>query len=323
MKVNFYFASFIACFLVINAFAQKKQNVYFLKDNGKYVNNSDSADFTRIVQEPDSGSVLYNVLDYYPNGNLKMLGKSSTIDPIKLEGMAVSYYPNKKKKQVASYQKGLFAGIVYDYYPNGKLYRSVEFEQVETNPNFLSAETIKNVFDSTGTVLVKDGNGHYPVFDDAYKEILEEGNIKNGKRDSVWKGYKNQKNIYSEEYSNGKFIKGNHTDENRNDIIYMVKEALPTFKGGESAFGQFLSRTVHYPVGAKERNAQGKVMLNFVVEKDGTLSEIKVLKSVDPDLDREALRAIRQSPKWNPGLKNGVPVRVNYTMPLSFTLSGG
>lgn len=97
MKSKFYYAVFIACFLVINSFAQKKQNVYFLKDNGKYVTERDSADYTRIVQEPDSGSKLYNVVEYYPNGNPKMIAKSSAVDLIKLEGQTISFYQNKNK----------------------------------------------------------------------------------------------------------------------------------------------------------------------------------------------------------------------------------
>lgn len=99
MKSKLYFASFITCFLCLNSFAQR-QNIYLLKNNGRYVTERDSADYTRIVREPDSGTVLYNVLEYYLDGNPKLIGKSSEVDPIKLEGMTISYYPNKIKNEL-------------------------------------------------------------------------------------------------------------------------------------------------------------------------------------------------------------------------------
>ena len=328
MKLKFYYASFIALFLVLQSFAQKKQNVYFLKNDGREVKLKDSADFIRIVQEPDSGSVLYNVLEYYKNGKPKLVGKSSTVDPIKLEGMMLSYYSNTKRKRVANYNKGKISGVVYDYYPNGKLYRSMDYQSsvqgVEGTggaPNFMAGENIQNVYDSTGVEIVKDGNGHYPIFDNDYKYVEEEGDVKNGKRNGIWKGTLNKSKIFfTEEYADGKFIKGTNTDESGNTKNYTVKEALPTFKGGERAFGNYLSQNIRYPPGARDRNAQGRVILGFVIEKDGSIKDIKILQAVDPELDAEAVRVIRESPQWNPGIQHGVPVRVAYTMPINFTL---
>ena len=326
MKPKFYYASFIACFLVLNGFAQK-QNVYFLKNDGRYVDLKDSADFIRIVREPDSGSVLYNVLDYYLNGNRKMVGKSSAIEPVKLEGMALSYFPDKKKKRVANYDKGKISGAVYDYYPNGKLYRAMEFQSnvqgTGSEPHFMAGENIQSVYDSSGVEIVKDGNGHYPIFDNDFKFVEEEGDVKDGKRSGLWKGTLNKGAVaFTEEYADGKFIKGTRTDESGNTKNYTVKEALPTFKGGESAFGNYLGQNIRYPFGAKDRNVQGRVILGFVVEKDGSIKDVKILKSVDPEIDAEAVRVISQSPKWNPGIQHGVPVKVSYITPINFTLGG-
>jgi len=321
MKPKFYLASFIACFLVLNGFAQKKQNIYFMKDDGRYVNNRDSADFIRVVQEPDSGTVLYNVMEYYPSGNTKFLGKSSTIDPIKLEGTTASFYPDKKRKRVAAYEKGNILGLVYDYNPNGKQYRTLEYKPDSKKLNPESEEIVRDVYDSTGVQTVKDGNGHYVVFSNNYKTIKEEGNVKNGKREGIWKGTSNKgKTTFTEEYADGKFIKGTNTDENGHTINYTVKEALPSFKGGESGFGQYLGQSIRYPEASRNRGVQGRVILSFVVERDGSLTGIKILKSVSYDIDAEAIRVISQSPKWNPGVQHGIPVKVAYTMPINFAL---
>ncbi len=322
MQPKFYLASFIACFFVLNGFAQK-QNVYFLKNDGRYVDKKDSADYIRIVREPDSGTVLYNVLDYYKNGKPKLIGKTSTVNPIKLEGMTLSYYSNTKRKRVANYNKGKISGTVYDYYPNGKLYRSMDYQSsvqgTGSEPHFMANENIQNVYDSTGVEIVKDGNGHYPIFDSDFKFVEEEGDVKDGKRNGIWKGtFNKSKILFTEEYADGKFIKGTNTDDSGNTKIYTVKEALPTFKGGESTFGNYLGQNIRYPPGARDRNAQGRVILGFVVEKDGSIKDIKILQTVDPEIDAEAVRVISQSPKWNPGIQHGVPVRVAYTTPINF-----
>lgn len=99
-------------------------------------------------------------------------------------------------------------------------------------------------------------------------------------------------------------------------------ESMPSFPGGQTALFQFLSRTIKYPVSAEEKKIQGRVIVGFVVDVDGMLTDIKVKKSVDPTLDSEAVRVIKSMPKWNPGKKGGIPVRVEYTLPVTFRLAG-
>lgn len=328
---KFCFASFISCFLVMNSFAQK-QNVYFLKDNGRYVSTKDSADFVRIIREPDSGSVLYNVLDYYPNNNIKLVAKSSAIEPVILEGMAMSYYPNKRKKQIANYAKGSLSGICYDYYPNGKLYRSVKFEahapvggynfSPRTMLNLITWENIDQVYDSLGVVTVTSGDGYYHIYNPEFTRIAEEGKVKNGKRDSIWTGFDaDGKVMYKEEFAGGNFLKGYQKGINGDTINYTIKEALPTFKGGDAEFAKFLAQTIRYPRYAMENNVQGQLIVSFVVNSDGNLSDIKILKSIDRTLDAEAISVLKRSPKWSPAIQNGLPIKANFTMPVSFSLS--
>jgi TonB family protein len=328
MQSKFYLASFIACFLCLNSFAQKKQNVYFLKDNGRYVDLKDSADYIRIIQEPDSGSVLYHVLEYYPKGNIRLIGKTTTTNPVKLQGATVSFYLNKNKKRVVTYENGAIVGQIYDYYPNGKLYRSMEYlEWPKFNPTLPPPtereEIVHGVFDSTGVQTVTDGNGHYSVFSEDYKEVEEEGELVNGKRNGTWKGNVSKTQLrFIEDYADGKFIKGISTDAAGSIKNYTVKEALPTFIGGERAFGQYLSNAIKYPLSAAQNNIQGKVILSFAVEKDGSLTDIKIISHVSKEIDAEAYRVISQSTRWNPGLQHGVPVKVSYTMPINFTIQG-
>ena len=102
-----------------------------------------------------------------------------------------------------------------------------------------------------------------------------------------------------------------------------VVEQMPQFPGGPAALMQFLSQSVKYPKEAFEKGIQGRVIANFVVEKDGSITEARIVKSVDPLLDAEALRVVGIMPKWAPGTQNGEPVRVKYTVPITFRLQGG
>lgn len=103
---------------------------------------------------------------------------------------------------------------------------------------------------------------------------------------------------------------------NDNNVYNSVDE-LPSFPGGIS---QWLSQNLQYPPIAQENGIQGTVVVQFVVEKNGSLSDVKVIRSKDPSLDNEALRVVRNMPKWKPGKLNGSPVRVSFTLPITFKL---
>jgi protein TonB len=109
-------------------------------------------------------------------------------------------------------------------------------------------------------------------------------------------------------------------EENPNQIFTAVEQA-PTFPGGDGAFGKYLGKNIRYPAIARENNVQGRVVLTFVVERDGSLTDIKVLRSLGSGTDEEAVRVLKASPKWKPGIQNGRPVRVQYSIPVNFTLA--
>ncbi len=102
--------------------------------------------------------------------------------------------------------------------------------------------------------------------------------------------------------------------------VFDVVEEMPSFPGGQGALMQFLSSNIKYPVVAQENDVQGRVIVGFVVEKDGSITDVKVMRSVDPSLDREAQRVVKAMPKWKPGKQNGSAVRVKYTVPVVFRL---
>ena len=104
--------------------------------------------------------------------------------------------------------------------------------------------------------------------------------------------------------------------------IFTVVEQMPQFPGGEAALMKYLQSHINYPPMAAENNVQGKVVVQFVVDKTGRVGEVKVVRSVDKDLDREAARVCKSLPKFTPGRQNGHPVSVWYTLPVFFKLQG-
>ena len=111
-------------------------------------------------------------------------------------------------------------------------------------------------------------------------------------------------------------------EEPKKDEIFKSVEQPPTFPGGDAALMKYLSSHLQYPTMAQENNIQGKVIVQFVVEKDGHVGDVKVVRSVDKDLDREAIRVCKSLPKFTPGRQNGQAVRVWYTLPVNFKLQG-
>ena len=102
--------------------------------------------------------------------------------------------------------------------------------------------------------------------------------------------------------------------------VFDVVEEMPHFPGGAAALQAFLSSNTKYPVVAQENGVQGRVIVSFVVERDGSITDVKVVRSVDPSLDREASRVVKSMPRWSPGKQNGSTVRVKYTVPVVFRL---
>ncbi len=109
-------------------------------------------------------------------------------------------------------------------------------------------------------------------------------------------------------------------EEEETNQIFTVVEEMPQFPGGETALMQYIAKGIKYPVIAQENGIQGRVVVSFVINKDGKVVDAQVVRGVDPSLDKEALRVIGTLPAWKPGKQRGKPVRVKYTVPVLFRL---
>lgn len=104
-------------------------------------------------------------------------------------------------------------------------------------------------------------------------------------------------------------------------MVYDMPEHMPQYPGGADAMDAFIKSNIKYPAEAKSKKIQGKVYVQFIVEKDGAISEVKVRRGAHPLLDEEAMRVISLMPNWKPGSMRGKKVRVRYTLPITFSLT--
>ena len=107
------------------------------------------------------------------------------------------------------------------------------------------------------------------------------------------------------------------------DTVYQIVEQMPQYTGGEEAMMKYVAENIKYPQAAKDKNISGRVFVSFVIEKDGSVSNVKVVRGIGGGCDEEAARVIKEMPKWKPGMQKGKPVRVNYMMPIFFKLDDG
>ena len=166
-------------------------------------------------------------------------------------------------------------------------------------------------------VTYKNGNFSFMAFENAHIGVIWNKNDK-----YMLKGIRYDQ----KERTNLKIVMDdqwqNPPSNDPNNPVFEVVEIMPEFPdGGMSGLMQFLSKNIQYPINAQKNHTQGRVTVQFVVNKDGSISEPKIIRGVDPDLDGEAIRVISLMPKWKPGMQKGQPVRVKYTVPVMFRLS--
>ena len=172
-------------------------------------------------------------------------------------------------------------------------------------------------FDSTGVQLLKDGNGYVEW---KSGDWLEKGKYVAGFKDSIWTGENLKSGTrYKEVYTDKKMLSGT-TFKGGKTYTYSEGEGMPIYPGGLKEFYKFVGKTYRYPLAAVKRGTTGRVLLSFVVEKDGSITDIKIIKDIGFGTGREAARVMRNSPNWIPGTQRGLPVRVQYTLPIVLAL---
>lgn len=199
-------------------------------------------------------------------------------------------------------------------YDQPKKKAEVKQKKVEVEPERV-VERVKSSIKFTAPVIKKD------------KEVKPDEELKTQDELMSTKTAIGTFDVKGNDDANGEILKAKeviaepeppkHEEENK---VFDIVEQQPMFPGGPAALMKYLSEHTKYPVVAQENGVQGRVTVQFVVEKDGSISDVHVLRGVDPSLDKEAVRVVKSLPRWTPGKQNGITVRVNYRVPVLFRL---
>jgi hypothetical protein len=305
-------------FQPVKAQMHKDTLVYYMKNNGRTVVNKALADYYLIILPADnsSGKTLYPINEYYPSGRSKLMGLSDSAkyNRLKFEGSCISYYANGHKKSISNYSHGVLAGDETLYYPNGSICAN-------QNYSYKNQILLIECRDSTGKILAENGNGKWLRFNDENKGI-EEGMVKDSLEDGEWKETVNDSLKYITVYNRGLVVSTSDPGKALGERVFTAVENEPQFaNGGAAGFNQFLGRTVRFPAYDREHGVAGKVITTFIVEKDGSLSNIRSVRYPDKSNAEAAENALKLSPPWTPGMQNGQTVRTQYTISFAFNFA--
>lgn len=267
--------------------------------------------YIRVVEGYYTDKKSYLFKDYYKSKKLQMIGASSDRDILRQEGQFVYYYENGNKKSSVNYSNYKKKGREFNWYEDGNI--KSELEYFEDKKGEVECK-INNYWSPQKEQKVTDGNGDYEIISEYHKES---GKVKNGLPDGIWNGKTlRSKTTFTENYENGKLISGISIDSLSIEYPYTVVNQSPIPKKGINSFYSYVAKSMHIPTEARNK-VSGKIYLTFVVDKDGTLVEPKIVKGLGYGLDENAIRLIKEAKKWNPGIVRGLPVRVLYSLPIT------
>lgn len=291
-----------------------KPTHYFL-DSLKNITTEPNSKYIRVVENYKNQEKLFLFTDYYRSGKVNMKAISTKKDKPNFQGPRIEYYENGVKKQESNYIDNNLNGKQLEWYDNGEKKSEKEISWDSENKNAIIK--IVQFWNKDKQQTVIDGNGQY---EDTNENIYEKGPIKQGKKEGVWEG-KNLKENYtfSEIYRDGKFISGISADENNNKYPYkeFTENAKP--EKGMTDFYQHIGRNYKTP---NVEGLKGKIYFTFIINKDGSVSNIRVLRDLGYGTGTEGIKAISSYKKWIPGKTRGIPSKTSFSLPISIMSSG-
>lgn len=310
------------------SYAQLYDTTYYDR-TGSYV-TKDKAVTYKIKSRIADRKNLYHLACFFADGTLASKGASLNSSGQPYHGIYAAYYKNGKKQKEGEYQPLKWdehsttpTGKWNYWHESGK--PAIEMEYIQDEATKTITERYLNAWDTTGTQIITDGQG---VYSTSWCQFVPDTNcfelkgaVENGLPHGEWLCARNGTYIsYKEQYDHGKFIKGLSYDTKGKKYVYSEHQTASEFAGGDSLMLRFLFEHVKYPRQEMENDIQGKVVVGFIVNEDGSLSDYTLLRSVSPGLDTEAMRVVMQMPNFKPATKLGQPVKTQYNLPVVFKL---
>lgn len=302
-------------------FAQQLNDKVVYLDSLFVETYKDDYKYYKIIKDYHLDKSEYLVTQYYKTGNIESQGLSTNKDFFYKNGEIISFYENGNKKEQINYVENIPNGKCEFWYENGN--KKLEGEYLSTgneNPTF----KINNYWDIDNVQKVIDGNGDYTDdqnFDNhiGNSSTISKGKVKNGFKDGIWVGSnKKEKFTFEENYQNEEFVSGSSIDENNIKHDYNVIALKPMIKGGMTTFYKFVAKNFKVPDDLK---VNGKVIVQFIIDVDGKITNLKVVKSLQKEADDEAVRVIEKFESFSPAEIRGIKVKCIYYLPISLQVN--
>lgn len=238
----------------------------------------------------------WEVMDFFRNGNIQMTGVYKDKKMSKEDGTFTFYYLDGGKRDEFVYESGEKNGPYRAWHENGQIKQAGSYYQDLEEGEWVS------YFEDGGL----DSRGIY----------------KGGAKEGTWIWYyENGQKSAEVEYASGTMISESYWNEDGTPTNAEEANRMPHFIGGEEARLKYLNENIKYPLEARISGIQGRVFVTFIVERDGSVTNVRLLRGIGGGCDEEAIRVIKNMPEWVPGTERGKPVRVQYNMPILFHLN--
>ena len=320
--------------------SQDENKKIYLDEDFKRCDSVDASYF-QLIEKIEGRQSPYWEMTYFQNGQLQSekpcMGKECELK----NGEFSEYHPNGKKKANGIYQKNRLHGLYVSWYDNGQIQSQGKYETskktgiweywYESGTPFLIEKydrvndsnnySLDSYWNKSGQKTVTNGTGHV---DSLYENPVipySTGKVKDGKKTGEWKGFNPKgRPVYIESYVNDK-VKGTSWDKNGQEYTYTEVESQPLPKRGMRTFLRFVQNNIYYPIDARKAGVEGRVFVQFVVDTDGKLTNVKTIKGIGSGCDEEAERVIARAKAWKPAIQRGRPVKVKMVLPVTFKLS--
>lgn len=276
--------------------------------------------YYRIVKDYYLDQKLYQFTQYYDSDKLESQGTSINKDLFVGKGEITTYFENGTTKSIINYDDGRKSGKCTFWYENGIKKLEGEYILIEDEKkNPMSILKVNNYWDAENTPKVIDGNGVYTDEEATEKSkkpnLTSSGPILNGFKDGNWSGSDTlNKFTFEETYKKGTLVSGVSTDANGEKHHYTIMNIKPEPKGGMNTFYGFIAKNFNQPESLK---VSGKIITSFIVDKEGKITNLKTVKSLQPEADAEAIRVLKMFDEFTPCLSRGIKINCKYSIPIT------
>lgn len=321
MKTKFILLLFFFSKFLFAQDLEKNDKIIYL-DAAFVVTDEANHVYYRIVKDYNLTKSEYSIIQYFKSGKKEGEGISTLRDFPKQKGVYIRYYENENKKSSTNYDNdGNKSGDCTFWYANGEIEFEAEFiksiSKIDGFERPISTLKINNFWNTAKVQTTIDGNGDFTdngYFDNFDDNSISNGKLINGYKDGVWSGNNSKLGItFTEDYKNGKLISGKSIDSNKLEYSYDKISVNAEGKDGIMGFYKYVGKKMVVP----ENIGKGKIVTQFTISVTGEISNLKVIRGLRDDADREAIRVISNYKDFIPAKLRGINIKSNYTFPIT------